>query len=142
MYVVPNASDKLAITHVTVGIPSAFQLAAAEAKPGWVQSRIGQAVTWSGGSIPTGTYATFGLHGIAPETPEKVIFNVLVGDRTGKSTTTQITLEVLAATTNDTSARSLGRTALVVAVIALGLGLAALFAWLYFSMRPPPAPPL
>jgi uncharacterized protein YcnI len=50
---VPNDTDKHGVDHVTLGIPDDFALGDAEAKPGWSQSRTGQAVTRWGGKVPT-----------------------------------------------------------------------------------------
>jgi uncharacterized protein YcnI len=135
---VPNEDDPLGVDHVTLGIPTDFDLDDAEAKPGWSQSRTGQAVTWSGGDIPKGQYGTFSIRGTAPNKVETVLFNVLVGDRTGKSITYRVGLDVAAGGTHDTGARSLGKAALLVAIVAAALGLAALFVGLYVWLRPPP----
>jgi uncharacterized protein YcnI len=135
---VPNENDAAGIDHVTLGVPADFELDDAEAKPGWTQSRTGQAITWSGGLIPKGQYATFAIRGTAPEKAETVLFNVLVGDRTGKSITYRVGLDVASTSTEDTSARSLGKAALVIAIVAAVLALVALFAWVYRWIRPTP----
>src|SRR6185436_13131035 len=128
---IPNADDAIGIDHVTLGIPGDFQLDDAEAKPGWTQSRTGQAITWSGGRIPKGEYATFSIRGTAPAKAETVLFNVLVGDRTGKSITYRVGLDVTAASQQDKGARTLGKAALGVAIVAAVLSLGALFVGLY-----------
>jgi uncharacterized protein YcnI len=138
VFSVPNEDDAIGIDHVTLGIPQDFELDDLEAKPGWTQSRTGQAVTWSGGLIPKGTFARFAIRGTAPAKVEMVLFNVLVGDRTGKSITYRVGLDVAAGSDQDKGARSLGKAALGVAVLAAVLGLAALFLGLYLWMRPPP----
>jgi len=135
---VPNESDAVGIDHVTLGIPADFQLDDAEAKPGWTQSRTGQALAWSGGRIPKGQYATFSIRGTAPKKVETVLFSVLVGDRTGKSITYRIGLDVVAHGPRDNGARSLGKAALVVSIAGAALALAALFVGLYVWLRPPP----
>ena len=135
---IPNADNARDLDHVTLGIPSDFQLDDAEAKPGWVQSRTGQAITWSGGRIPRNQYATFSIRGTAPAKAETVLFNVLVGDRTGKTITYRVPLEVVAHGPQDTGARSLGKAALIVAIIAGALALGSLFLGLYLWLRPPP----
>jgi uncharacterized protein YcnI len=135
---VPNEDDAVGVDHVTLGIPADFDLDDAEAKPGWTQSRTGQAITWSGGNIAKGQYGTFSIRGTAPAKVETVLFNVLVGDRTGKSITYRVGLDVSAKGTEDTGARSLGKAALVVAVVAAVLALASLFVGLYLWLRPPP----
>ena len=61
VFSVPNIGDSVGIDHVTLGIPQDFDLDDVEAKPGWTQSRTGQAVTWSGGMIPKGTFARFAI---------------------------------------------------------------------------------
>jgi hypothetical protein len=67
-----------------------------------------------------------------------VPFNVLVGDRTGKSVSYWVGIAVVAHGPRDNGARSLGKAALIVALIGAGLALAALFAALYLWLRPPP----
>ena len=47
-----------------------------------------------------------------PKTPGTVTFNVLVGDRTGKSITYRVGLDVAKSTTRDNGARTLGKAAL------------------------------
>jgi uncharacterized protein YcnI len=136
---VPNEDDAVGVDHVTLGIPADFDLDDAEAKPGWTQSRTGQAITWSGGLIRKGQYATFSIRGTAPGKVETVLFNVLVGDRTGKSITYRVGLDVAAHGTQDSGARSLGKAALIVAIAAAGLALIGLFVGLYVWLRPPPA---
>jgi len=138
VFSVPNIGDSVGIDHVTLGIPQDFDLDDVEAKPGWTQSRTGQAVTWSGGMIPKGTFARFAIRGTAPSKAETVLFNVLVGDRTGKSITYRVGLDVTATLNQVKGARSLGKAALGVAIVAAVLALAALFVGLYLWLRPPP----
>jgi uncharacterized protein YcnI len=138
VFSVPNEDDAVGVNHVTLGIPQDFQLDDAEAKPGWTQSRTGQAVTWSGGLIPKNQYATFSIRGTAPAKAETVLFNVLVGDRVGKSITYRVGLDVTAASNQDKGARTLGKAALGVAIVAGLLALGALFVGLYLWLRPPP----
>jgi uncharacterized protein YcnI len=133
---VPNQDDAYAINHVTLGIPADFQLDDAEAKPGWSQSRTQQAITWWAGQIPKGQYATFGIRGTAPAEAETVLFNVLVGDRTGKSITYRVGLDVVPHPIADTSARSLAKAALIVGIVAIVLALGAGFLGLYLWLRP------
>jgi uncharacterized protein YcnI len=137
VFSVPNEDDPVPVDHVTLGIPGDFDLDDAEAKPGWSQSRTGQAITWSGGNIPKGQYATFSIRGTAPKKVETVLFNVLVGDRNGKSITYRVGLDVTAHGPQDAGARSLGRAALLIAIVGGGLALAALFTGLYVWLRPP-----
>jgi uncharacterized protein YcnI len=137
VFSVPNENDPHGIDHVTLGIPPDFQLDDAEAKPGWTQNRTGQAITWAGGNIPKGQFAQFSIRGTAPSNPETVLFNVLVGDHKGKSTTYRVGLTVAAHGPQDSGARSLGRAALAVAVIAALLSVGALFTALYVWLRGP-----
>jgi len=138
VFSVPNEDDAIGVDHVTLGIPQDFQLDDMEAKPGWTQSRTGQAITWSGGLIPKGTFARFAIRGTAPPKVETVLFNVLVGDRTGKSITYRVGLGVTATAGQDRGARTLGKAALGVAIAAAILALGALFVGLYLWLRPPP----
>jgi len=135
----PNEDDDLGVDHVTLTLPVGFDLDDAEAKPGWTQSRAGGSITWTGGRIPKGQYATFGIRGTAPKTTGTVTFNVLVGDRTGKSITYRVGLDVVKSTTRDNGARSLGKAAIAVALLAGALALVGLFVGLYVWLRPPPA---
>jgi uncharacterized protein YcnI len=137
VFSIPNQDDPQPVDHVTLGIPADFALDDAEAKPGWTQNRTGQAITWSGGRIPKGEYATFAIRGTAPKKVETVLFNVLVGDHTGKSITYRIGLDVTAHGPHDSGARTLGRAALIVAIIAAGVALLALFTALYVWLRAP-----
>ena len=135
----PNEDDALGIDHVTLTVPQGFDLDDAEAKPGWTQSHSGGAITWSGGRIPQGEYATFAIRGTAPKTAGPVTFNVLVGDRTGKSITYRVDLDVVKSTTRDNGARTLGKAAIAIALAAAALALVAVFVGIYVWLRPPPA---
>lgn len=138
VFSVPNEDDAVGVDHVTLAVPQSFQLDDAEAKPGWTQSRSGRTVTWSGGNIPRGQFSRFSIRGTGPTQPGTVLFNVLVGDRTGKSITYRVGVNVVAHAPRDNGARSLGKAALIVAIIGAGLTLAALFVGLYVWLRPPP----
>ncbi len=135
---VPNEDDPAGVDRVTLGIPAEFDLDDAEAKPGWSQSRTSLAITWSGGNIPRGQYATFAIRGTAPPRAETMVFNVLVADRTGKSITYRANLDVVAHVVEDSGARSLGTAALIAAIVAAALALGAGFFGLYLWLRPPP----
>src|SRR4029079_18782343 len=137
VFSVPNEDDAVGVDHVTLGIPTDFQLDDAEAKPGWTQSRTGQAITWSGGLIPRHQFATFSIRGTAPAKVETVLFNVLVGDRTGRSITYRVGLDITATSTEDNGAPTLREAALGVAIVAAILAVAALFVGLYVWLRPP-----
>jgi uncharacterized protein YcnI len=137
VFSVPNEDDAIGVNHVTLGIPQDFELDDAEAKPGWTQSRTGQAITWSGGLIPKGTFARFSIRGRAPAKVETVLFNVLVGNRTGMSITYRVGLDVNATSGQDKGARALGKAALGVAIVAAVLAVGALFVGLYVWLRPP-----
>jgi len=138
VFSIPNADDRWGVDRVTLGIPQDFVLDDAEAKSGWSQSRTGQAITWAGGNIPKHEFARFAIRGTAPPRAETVLFNVLVGDRTGKSITYRVPLEVVSHGERDAGARSLGKAALAVAIIAAALALAGLFVALAVWLRPPP----
>jgi uncharacterized protein YcnI len=138
VFSVPNEDDAVGVDHVTVSVPEGFELDDAEAKTGWTQSRTPRAIVWSGGYIPKRQYATFSLRGTAPTSTGTVVFNVLVGDRTGKSITYRVGLEVAAGAEHDAGARTLGKAALIVAIAAGAFALVGLFAGLYAWLRPPP----
>ena len=67
-----------------------------------------------------------------------MLFNVLVADRTGSSITYRVGIQVVGHGQRDNGARSLGKAALIVAVIGAGLALVAMFVALYVWLRPPP----
>ena len=138
VFSVPNADDPNGIDRVTIGAPQAFVLDDGESITGWTQSRTGQTVTWTAGNIPPREFARFTIRGTAPEQAGTVLFNVLLGDRTGRSVTYRVGVGVVAHGPRDNGARSLGKAALIVAVIGAGLALAALFVGLYVWLRPPP----
>jgi hypothetical protein len=135
---VPNEDDAIGVDHVTLGIPAGFDLDDAEAKAGWTQSRTAGSVTWTGGRIPKGEYATFGIRGTAPANATTLTFNVRVGDRTGKTISYASPLAVVGHGVQDSGARSLGTAALIAAIAAGALALGALFLALYLWLRPPP----
>ena len=137
-FAVPNQSDPHGIVRVTLGIPAEFDVDDAEAKPGWTQTRAAQAITWTGGRIPRGQYATFSIRGVAPARSAIVLFNVLVGSTAGKTTTYRVGLNVKAHASRDTGARTLGKAALIVAIVAVLVALGAGFLALYVWLRPPP----
>ncbi|MGN6797952.1 MAG: hypothetical protein ACTHKS_07355 [Gaiellaceae bacterium] len=136
---VSNEDDDLGVDHVTLTVPDGFELDDAEAKPTWTQSKDGASITWSGGRIPKGEYATFGIRGTAPRSAGPLTFNVLAGDRTGKSITYRVNLDVVSSTTRDSGARSLGKAAIAVALVTGALALVGLFIGIYVWLRPPPA---
>ena len=135
---VPNEDDAIGVDHVVLTVPAGFDLDDAEAKPGWTQSRGKTTVTWTGGRIPKGEYATFGIRGTAPAKTGTVTFSVVVGDRTGKTITYPAPLQVVAHGPQDSGARSLGTAALIAAIVAGALALGALFLGLYLWLRPTP----
>jgi uncharacterized protein YcnI len=137
-FAAPNEDDDVGVDHVTLRVPNGFELDDAEAKAGWTQSRSGDSVTWSGGNIPKGQFATFTVRGAAPGRAGSVTFNVLVGDRTGKSVTYRVALDVVSSKSEDSGARSLGKAALGIGIGAAALALVALFVGIYVWLRPPP----
>ncbi len=134
----PNQDDPVGVDHVTLGIPADFTLDDAEAKPGWTQSRTGQAITWSGGNVPKGQYATFAIRGTAPEKARRCSSTCSSAtgrasrSPTGSGSTSRRTAQ------QDSGARSLGRAALLIAILGAALALVALFTALYVWLRPPP----
>jgi uncharacterized protein YcnI len=130
-FAAPNEDDAVGVSRVTLTAPSGFDLDDAEAKPGWTQSRAGDSITWSGGNIPSGQFATFTIRGAAPDQAGTIVFNVAVGDRTGQSITYRVGLDVTG------SSHDWGTTALIVAILAGALALLAFFAALTVWLRPP-----
>jgi hypothetical protein len=122
---------------VTITAPESFLLDDGEAVSGWTQSRNGQVLSWTGGNIPRRQYARFGIRGTAPSRAGAVRFDVLAGDRTGKSVTYHVQVEVSPHGPRDNGARGLGKAALAVGLVAALMSLAGLFLGLYLWLRPP-----
>ena len=135
---VPNEAEAAGVIRVTIGVPPDFELDDGATIAGWVQTRSGQAITWSGGRIPEHQFASFAIRGTAPDRAETVLFNVLVGSRAGRTTTYRVPLSVRSNASSDLGARTLGKAALIVAIVAAGLALGAGFLALYVWLRPPP----
>ena len=138
VFSIPNAADPNGISQVTIKAPDSFVLDDGEAIAGWTQARTGQTLTWRGGNIPLREYARFGIRGTPPPRAGTVLFNVLVADRTGRSITYRVGISVVAHAARDNGARSLGKGAFLVAIVAAALALGALFVALYVWLRPPP----
>ena len=131
-FAAPNASLGRGVDHVVIHPPIGFAVDDAEAKPGWTQTRtLDGSLTWTGGDIPEGQFATFTIRGDAPGRTGRVTFNVLVGDHTGKSITYRVALDVAG------SSRDWGKPALILAIAAGLLALAAFFVGLAVWLRPP-----
>ncbi|HEY6962087.1 MAG TPA: hypothetical protein VI408_09395 [Gaiellaceae bacterium] len=126
----PNEDDAFGISRVTLRPPAGFDLDDAEAKPGWTQARSADAITWSGGNIPKGQYATFGIRGTAPDKTGTIVFNVRVGDAAGRGLTYRVGLDVVG------SGHDVATPALIVALAAAVLALIAFFVGLYVWLRP------
>jgi hypothetical protein len=135
---VPNEAEPAGVVRVTISAPADFELDDGAAVSGWTQSRTGQAITWSGGRIPEHQFSSFSIRGTAPTRAETVLFNVLVGSQGGRTTTYRVPLSVRAHATSDVGARTLGKAALILAIVAVGVALAAGFLALYVWLRPPP----
>jgi uncharacterized protein YcnI len=135
---VPNAGYPSGVDHITIGLPAGFALDDGEAVAGWTQSRTNRTVTWSGGNIPLHQFARFTIRATAPAQAGTATFDVLVGDRAGESITYPVGIAVVAHAPRDNGARTLGKAALIVALIGAGLALTALFVALYVWLRPPP----
>ena len=129
-FAAPNEDNPAGISRVTLTPPPRFDLDDGEAKPGWTQARSGDSITWSGGNIPKGQYATFGIRGTAPEKGGDAVFKVAVADRTGKSITYQVALSVAS------PGHDYGKAALIVGIVAAALALAAFFVGLTVWLRP------
>ena len=110
VFSVPNEDDAVGVDHVTLGIPPDFELDDAEAKAGLdaVARRAGGHVV--GRPDPEGHVRAL-RRSAAPlrSTSETVLFNVLVGDRTGKSITYRVALDVSRPATSRTPARARSR---------------------------------
>ena len=140
VFSVPNEDDAVGVDHVTLGIPADFELDDAEAKPGWTQSRTGQAVTWSGGLIPKGQFARVrdpghragevrdGALQRARRRPHRQVDHLPGRARRRRDQPRR----------TRAPARS-AKAALVIAIVAAALALVALFAWVYRWIRPTPA---
>jgi uncharacterized protein YcnI len=127
------------VTEVDLKVPAAYEIETIEAKPGWTVTRTQVTVQWRGGSIPTGDYASFGVTGTANRTG-RIAF--AVDARRGVEHDTfvvpvKVVAPATAARQRDTSARTLGKAALFVAIAAGAVALAAFFLALALWLRGP-----
>ena len=126
------------VVSVAIGLPPAVAAQGVEAKPGWTATVQPPVVTWRGGKIPAGQFATFALRVTAPRRSSVMNFGVrqAASDGRGKAGFVRVLVTrgapVLSA--RDSGARTLGKSALFVAIaagaLALGAGFVAMARWL------------
>ena len=73
---VPNELDE-PMTGFTVTVPDGFEIVRAHPSEGWVTTFDDSAATWTGGVLPTGSSATFGVELRAPSVPDVVELGVV-----------------------------------------------------------------
>lgn len=132
----PN-EGKTAATSLQAVFPSGMVPAVAEAVPGWAARVDGQTVTWSGGSIPPGTYGLFSAVVEAPDEPGSAVVRTTLGYGGGFRQVFQpvvLVREAQAPEARDQSSRTGVKWAMGLAVAALALaaavGFLALWLWL------------
>lgn len=129
------ALELLAPSGVTVDDP--------EARPGWRALVQRGRVEWRGGSIPPGQFATFMVDVTAPSAtgPQRFTARQRFADGTSAEFHPVLTVEPPASAGvagRDSSARSLARAALFLAIAAVVLAIGAGFLGLWLWLRPPP----
>jgi uncharacterized protein YcnI len=70
---VPNERNE-PMTGFTVTVPDGFEIVHAHPSEGWEGTSDASTATWTGGSLPAGSSADFGLELRTPEAPEFVDF--------------------------------------------------------------------
>jgi hypothetical protein len=126
------------VVTVAIGLPPAVAPHGVEAKTGWTATVQPPVVTWRGGQIPPGQFATFALRVTAPRRSSVMNFGVRQTGRDGRGKAgfvrVLVTRSAAAVSARDSGARTLGKSALFVAIaagaLALGAGFAAMARWL------------
>jgi uncharacterized protein YcnI len=127
------------VTEFDLKVPDGYEIEAIESKPGWRVTRTQVTVQWSGGSIPTGEFGTFGITGTASRTG-RIAF--AADARRGVEHDTfvvpvAVSAPASAARQRDANARTLGKAALFVAIAAGAVAVGAFFLALTIWLRGP-----
>ena len=126
------------VVSIAIGVPPGVPQQGAETKPGWRTSADGSVVRWRGGRIPPGQFETFAVRVTAPRRSAVMNFGVREGWDDGLSKAGFVRVIVAragqAVRARDSGARTLGKSALFVAIaagaLALGAGFVAMARWL------------
>ena len=126
------------VVSVAIGLPPGVAAQGVEAKPGWTATLQPPVVTWRGGQIPAGEFATFAVRLTAPRRSSVINFGVRQAGRDGHAKAgfvrVLVTRGARAVSARDPGARTLGKSALFVAIaagaLALGAGFVAMARWL------------
>jgi hypothetical protein len=126
------------VTSVSVGLPPGVAGGGIEAAAGWTASYSAPVATWRGGRIPAGQFATFGVRVTAPARASVMNLGVREAWADGRSKAGFVRVLVArgapTVAARDSGARTLGKSALFVAIaagaLALGAGFVAMARWL------------
>lgn len=126
------------LVSVAIGVPPGVPQQGVEAKAGWTASADGSVVRWRGGRIPPGQFETFAVRVTAPRRSAVMNFGVREAWAGGRSMAGFVRVIVArggqAVRARDSGARTLGKSALFVAIaagaLALGAGFVAMGRWL------------
>jgi uncharacterized protein YcnI len=139
-FTLPNDEGRSAITGLVVALPPGSEAQQAEAVSGWHATLTPSSVSWRGGRIPGGQFATFVLRAVAPERPGSILFVARESFADGTRLVVPNDVVVapadssVAASPQDKGARTLGNAALGVALAAALLallgGFVSLSVWL------------
>lgn len=138
----PN-EGKAPASSLEVEFPKGMLPAVAEAVAGWTASVRGQTVTWTGGTIPAGTYARFSAMVEAPDRTGPVVLRTTLGYSDGFRQVFQpvvLVREAQAPRARDQASRTGVKWAMGLAVAGLALAAAVGFLALWLWLRAGDAP--
>ncbi|MGI8422386.1 MAG: DUF1775 domain-containing protein [Gaiellaceae bacterium] len=125
---VPNERTDAPIVGLELTLPAGLVADELGAKPGWKATRVGRSVSWRGGRILSGEFATFSLVATAPQRRTSLVFAARELFAGAPAATYAPTLTVGPdPRVRDGGARTLGAVALGLAALAAALALAAAF---------------
>jgi hypothetical protein len=127
---VPDERAGARLTSLTLRLAGTLRIESIEAKPGWIAQRHGQTIRWRGGSLRVGEFVDFSVVVDAPTRPG-VLHSVAVerfSDGEAERYPVPIMVREATPTRNrDAGARTLGKAALIVAIVAAVAAVGAFF---------------
>jgi uncharacterized protein YcnI len=137
-FVVPNETEDDVITAISIEPPAAFEYEAVQAPPGWQRGGGEASIDWTGGAIQPGNFVTFSLSGSADKEGTEQ-FRVIERYRSGKAAQyhPEVSVAPAPAAARDSSAHTLGKAALFVALAAGAIAVGAFFLALALWLRGP-----
>ena len=116
-----SARSSTRLTSLSLRLPSGLRVESVEAKPGWAAQRRGRIIRWRGGMLRVGEFVDFAVVVDAP--PRSGVLHSVAVERfsDGQAEHYPVPIMVREATsvrTRDPGARTLGKAALFVAIVA------------------------